>query len=230
MNPAPSPDADPNPPRPPLTRERVLAAALALADADGLEGLTMRRLAQALGVEAMSLYNHVEGKDAVLAGIVDLVVAEMARPRQGGDWRAEMRARAVSAHGVLMRHPWAALPLISEVNVGPAMLAYVEATLGCLVGAGFSYRLADWAWNAMDAHIYGFTLKELRFPFAPEDYAREAAAYLPMLPAERFPHLRGLSLAIIAGAYDGRQDFRFGLEMVLDGLERRLAGAAQRLP
>ncbi|MDF1838361.1 MAG: TetR/AcrR family transcriptional regulator C-terminal domain-containing protein, partial [Planctomycetota bacterium] len=179
--------------RQPLSRERVMQAALALADEIGLEALSMRRLGQELGVQAMSLYKHVPNKDAILDGIVDLVAGEIQWPGPPGDWKAAMRARAQSAHAVLMRHPWATLLIVSRANVGPAMLAYVDRTLGCLVGAGFSYAMADHAWNTIDAHVYGFTLQRLNFPFEPEEYAEVAAAYLPSIPEDVYPHLVGMT-------------------------------------
>lgn len=213
----------PNPkkrPRIPLTRERVLHAAIVSADEGGIDALSMRKLAQALEVEAMSLYNHVANKSDVLDGIVDIVVEEIDVPTIGADWRAAMRKRANSAHEMLLRHPWASLLLVSRVNVGPTMLRYVDATIGCLREAGFSYEMADRAWNAIDSHIYGFTLQELNFPFDPAEYANAAREFLPMIPAEKFPHLNALSQQVIDGNHDGVQDFEFGLELILDGLER----------
>lgn len=206
--------------RQPVTRERVLRAAVALADAQGLDALTMRALGAALGVQAMSLYNHVAHKDDVLDGIVDLVVAEIDVPSAAAPWRDAMRARALSAHAVLMRHPWACGLLMSRANVGPAMLRYVDATLGCLHGAGFSLPMADHAWNAMDSFIYGFTLHKLNFPFKPEEYAVMAAHFLPNLPAERFPTMRALTEQVVAGTHDGLHELAFGLDLLLDGLER----------
>lgn len=211
--------------REPLSTERVLRTALTLADTGGAEALTMRRLGQELGVEAMSLYKHVANKDAILDGIVDLVVGEIALPSPEDDWRTAMRRRGVSAHDVLLRHPWACRLLMSRPNVGPAMLRYVDSTLGSLRGAGFSIEQADRAWNAMDSHIYGFTLQKLNFPFEAEQFPEVAEAHLPQLPPGRYPHLTELAVHVIDGAYDGVPDFTFGLDLVLDGLERMLAGA-----
>lgn len=210
------------PRREPLTRDRVLQAAVHLADTLGLEALSMRRLGEELGVEAMSLYNHVANKDAILDGIVDLVVGEISPPDPREPWKPAMRRRAISAHAVLMRHPWATMLLVSRANVGPRMLRYVDATIGCLRAAGFSFALADHAWNAIDSHVYGFTLQKLSFPFKPEEYATQAAAFLPQLPADRFPHLRGMSEEVVAGRHDGLHDLEFGLDLLLDGLERLL--------
>lgn len=206
--------------RRPLTRDRVLEAAITLADDEGIESLSMRRLGQRLGVEAMSLYKHVANKDDVLAGMVDHVADEIEAPRVGGDWKAEMRRRARSAHAVLMRHPWATMLIVSRANVGPAMLRYVDATIGCLREAGFSYPMADHAWNAVDSYVYGFTLQKLNFPLAPEAYAEAASGFLHLIPAEDFPYLNGLSQQVIAGAHDGLHDLELGLGLILDGLEQ----------
>lgn len=205
--------------RAPLTRERVLRAAVRLADDGGIEALSMRRLAQALGVEAMSLYNHVANKDDVLDGITDMVVGEIDVPAIGADWKAAMRQRATSAHEVLLRHPWASLLIVSRVNIGPAMLRYVNATIGCLREAGFSYAMADRAWNAIDSHIYGFTLQELNFPFDPSEYADAAESFLPLIPADQYPYMNALARQVIDGSHQGVQDFDFGLELILDGLQ-----------
>jgi AcrR family transcriptional regulator len=209
-------------PRQPLSTDRVLRAALTLADAAGTEALTMRRLGQHLGVEAMSLYKHVANKEAILDGIVDLVVGEIALPRPGDGWKAAMRRRGVSAHEVLMRHRWACRLLMSRVSTGPAMMAYVDSTLGTLRAAGFSIELADHAWNAMDSHIYGHTLRQLLFPVEPQGYGGAAREHLPKLPPDGFPHLTELGLHVAEGRYDGTVDVTFGLDLILDGLERLL--------
>lgn len=213
-----------SPRRAPLTTERVLRAALEMVDRGGLEALSMRNLAAALRVEAMSLYNHVANKEHILDGLVELVVGEIAPPVIGDDWRAAMRARARSAHAVLMRHPWATMLFVSRVNVGPAMLRYVDATIGCLRAGGFSYALADHAWTALDAFVYGFTLQKLNFPLDPKEYASAAKQFLPLIPVERFPHLNGMSQEVISGRHDGLHQLELGLDVLLDGLERlRLA-------
>ena len=212
--------SDPSKTREPLSRERVLDVALALADEIGLESLSMRRLGQELGVQAMSLYKHVPNKDAILDGIVDRVAGEIDWTWKGDDWRASMRERAQSAHRVLVAHPWATMLIVSRANVGPAMLNYVDRTIGCLRAAGFSYAMADHAWNAIDAHVYGFTLQKLNFPFEPEQYAEVAAAYLPSIPEDRYPHLVGLTREVISGRHDGIQELEFGLDLILEGLER----------
>ncbi|MBF6476267.1 MULTISPECIES: TetR/AcrR family transcriptional regulator C-terminal domain-containing protein [Nocardia] len=212
--------------RAPLTRDAVLHAAVRLADEHGLSALSMRRLAQTLGVEAMSLYNHVRNKDDLLDGIADLAVAEMTPPTIGGDWRAALRARSVSAHEVLLRHPWATGLIGTRINVGPAMLRYIDATVGCLRAAGFSLPQADRAWNALDSHLYGFTLQELSFPLEPSEYGSAAQQFLPLIPADEYPHMHALAQLVIDGKHSGIADFEFGLELILDGLERVLAANA----
>jgi AcrR family transcriptional regulator len=213
-------------PRVPLTRDRILRVATRLADKHGIESLSMRKLALELGVEAMSLYNHVANKEDLLSGLVEIVVGEIDVPAIGGDWKAAMRQRAISAHDVLLRHPWATMLIVSRANVGPVMLRYVDATIGCLREAGFSYEMADHAWNAIDSHIYGFTLLELNFPLDPSEYADAAKNYLPQLPAGQYPYLRALSQMVIDGKHSGLHDFEFGLDLLLEGLERLRARSA----
>ncbi|MHC4954987.1 MAG: TetR/AcrR family transcriptional regulator C-terminal domain-containing protein [Planctomycetota bacterium] len=208
--------------RSPLSSERVIRAAVRLADEAGLDSLSMRRLGQELGVEAMSLYSHVANKDAILDGMVEAVVGEIALFDPESDWKTAMRRRGISAHEVLMRHPWATKLIVSRVNDGPAMLRYVDSTIGILRAAGFPIAVVDHAWNAMDSYIYGFTLQKLNFPFQPEEYSNVAADYLPQLPADDYPHLVEMTKAVIDGTHDGLHEFTFGFDLVLDGLERAL--------
>ena len=213
-------------PQEPLSKERVLRAAVALADKGGLATLSMRNLGQALGVEAMSLYNHVANKDEILDGMVEVAVGEIDLPAAGAVWKTAMRRRAISAHAALVRHPWASGLIVSRINIGPAMLRYVDSTLGVLRTAGFSYAMVDRAWNAMDSFIYGFTLQELNFPFQPDEYADVAADYLPQLPADEYPHLAELTKLVMGGEHDGVAEFEFGLDLILDGLERELGAGS----
>ncbi|TWU10296.1 Tetracycline repressor protein class H [Novipirellula galeiformis] len=203
-----------------LNRDVVLRTAIQFANQHGIESLSMRKLAELLGVEAMSLYNHVSNKDAILDGIVDIVAGEIELPTLAGDWKSSMRRRAMSAHEVLMRYPWATMLIVSRPNVGPAMLRYVDATIGCLVQAGFSYAMADHAWNAIDSYVYGFTLQKLNFPFQPEEYAQVAETFLPQIPADEYPYLNGMSQQVISGRHDGLHDLQLGLDLILDGLLR----------
>jgi len=210
--------------RPALSRARVLRTALRLADKSGLESLSMRKLASELKVEAMSLYNHVANKDDILDGLVELVVAKIEPPSLDVDWRVALRERAHSAYAALSRHPWATLLFMSRVNIGPKMLHYVDATLGCLLQAGFTHAEADHAWNAVDNHIYGFTLQEQNFPFEPGDYAAVAKQYLDLIPAQEYPALNALTHEVIEGRHAGVHDLDFGLDLILEGLERLRKG------
>lgn len=209
--------------RTPLSRERVLRAAVALADRDGIDALTMRRLGEELGVEAMSLYNHVANKGDVLDGIVDLVVGDIRVPPAGTPWRTAMRERAISAHEVLLAHPWAAMQLMSRFNIGSGMMGYLDATLGRLREGGFTVEGALDAWHTLDSHIYGFTLQELSIPFDVEDNATVSAGVLPQVSADTHPHLVEVLTEIMQ--HGREEDFTLGLELILDGLERRLAQA-----
>lgn len=204
----------------PLSREQILQTALHLADEGGLEALSMRKVAQELGVKAMSLYNHIANKDDMIDGIVNLVVSEIELPRFDLDWKTAMRRRAISAHEVLLKHPWAAMAIMSRINIGPAMLSYIDRTIGCLREAGFSWEMADHAWNAIDSHIYGFTLQELNFPVEATEYAETAESFISHIPPGQYPYMHQLSLYIIDGSYDGLHDFELGLDFVLDGLDR----------
>ncbi|AFY37944.1 transcriptional regulator, TetR family [[Leptolyngbya] sp. PCC 7376] len=201
----------------PLSRERILQAALHCVDADGLDALSMRKLAEGLGVKAMSLYNHVKNKDDIIDGIVELAIAEIERPDPKQDWRVAMRNRAISAHQVLLKHPWATMAIASRVNIGESSLSYVDATLGCLLEAGFSYEIADHIWNALDSYIYGFTLQELNFPFEASEYAKVAAEFVHLIPVDQYPYLNGLTHHVIKGQYNGIHNFEFGLDVLLAG-------------
>lgn len=212
--------------KPPLSREKILAVAMNMADEQGLQGLSMRKLADQLGVKAMSLYNHVQNKDDLIDGLVERVVAEIPTPNPSKPWKAELANRGIKAHQVLMRHPWASVPLVSRANVGPNMMGYVNATLGCLMEAGFSPAMADHAWNAMDNYIYGFTLQSLNFPFKEGEYQHVAAEYLPSLPQQEWPYLYALTEQVAAGQHSGINRFEFGFEMILEGLEALLIKAS----
>lgn len=209
--------------REPVSRERALAKAVAIADAEGIGALTMRRLAQELGIEAMSLYHHVANKDDVLDGITDLVVGQIQVPPSGTPWRTAMRERAISAHEVLLAHPWAATLIMSRLIVGPGITRYLDATLGRLREGGFSIHGALDAWHALDSHIYGFTMQELQLPFDSADNAQVSADVLPMFDPAEFPYVVEVVTEI---SQSGRvEHFEFGLDLLLDGLERALAAS-----
>jgi AcrR family transcriptional regulator len=209
----------------PLSRRRVLDAAVALADRDGVGALSMRKLAQELGVEAMSLYHHVAGKDAILDGIVDVVFAEIELPSGEGGWKAAMRRRAVSARETLRRHPWATALMESRSTPGPANLRHHDAVLGVLRNAGFSVELAAHAYSLLDAYIYGFALQESSLPFeTPEETAAVASSIMDGFPADAFPYLTEIAVEhVMRPGYDYGNEYQFGLELILDGLERALA-------
>lgn len=205
-----------------LTRDLVLRQAVALADAGGIEALSMRKLARELGVEAMSLYHHVSDKNDLLDGMVDLVVGEFERPGPGDDWRTAMRARCRSVREVLGRHPWAVGLLDSRTNAGDGTIGHHDAVLGCLRTAGFSLALAGHAFAVLDAYVFGFALQDRNLPFeTPEELEAIATAMLERFPAERYPHFAEFSVEhVLQPGYDFAAEFDFGLELVLDGLER----------
>jgi len=209
--------------REPLNRERVLRAAITLADKEGLDALTMRRLGQKVGVEAMSLYNHVKNKDDILDGIVDLVLTDIDVPPAGTDWKKAMRRRSISAHEVLVAHPWAAMQIMSRYSIGLGMTRYLDATLGRLREGGFTIEGALDAWHTLDSHLYGFTLQQLNLPFAADEASRVSADVLPGLSAEEFPHVVEVIGHVMRS---GRvEDFEYGLDLILDGLEAGLNGS-----
>jgi AcrR family transcriptional regulator len=210
--------------RRPLSRDRVLEAAIALADAGGIEALSMRKLAQALGVEAMTLYYYVAKKDDILAAIVDLVVREFELPSSGADWKRAIRASAVSAHESLLRHPWAASLMLSGAEVSPARLRYMDGLLGALRGAGFSAEMTDHAYHALDSHIMGFTLWLVGMDLGTrEELAELATSFLRELPRDEVPHLaEHIEQHLKPRNPAEPSEFVFGLDLILDGLERLL--------
>jgi len=209
-------------PRTPLSKERVLRAALVLADEGGIESLTMRKLGQELGVEAMSLYNHVANKDDILDGIVDLVFSEIAVPSARAHWKAAMRRRGISARDVLLRHPWATSLMQTRTKPGPATLRHHDSVLGSLRKAGFTVDMAAHAFSVMDGYIYGFALQQINLPsHTSEEAAELAQGILRELPADEYPHLAEMIVEhALKPGYDYAEEFAFGLDLILDGLER----------
>ena len=208
--------------RAPLSRERVILEGVALADQDGIDMLTMRRLADRLHVEPMSLYHHVANKDEILDGMVDVVFREIELPEAGAEWKTAMRDRASSARDALRRHPWAIGRMESRVNAGPATLRHHDAVIGCLRAAGFRIQLTAHAFSAIDGYLYGFAMQELNLPFhTPEETAAMAVTFLEQFPATQFPHLAELTMEhVMLPGYDYGDEFEFGLALILDGLER----------
>ena len=212
--------------RAPLTRERALSAAIALADAEGLGSLTMRRLAQELGIEAMSLYHHVANKDDILDGMVDMVFGEIDLPAAGEDWKTAMRERARSARAALTRHPWAISLMESRSSPGPATLRHHDAVLGSCRGAGFSVAMAAHAFSLIDSYIYGFVLQEVNLPFD-DSSDLEAVVGAMMLPfsTDDYPHLVELTTEhILKPGYSYGDEFEYGLGRILDSLEAAARG------
>jgi AcrR family transcriptional regulator len=208
--------------RVPLSRERVILEGVALADENGIGTLTMRRLADRLQVEPMSLYHHVANKDEILDGMVDVVFREIELPRAGAEWKAAMRDRASSARKALRRHPWAIGRMESRANPGAATLRHHDAVIGCLRAAGFTIELTAHAFSAIDSYLYGFAMQELNLPFhTPDETAAMAVTFLDQFPATEFPHLAELTTEhVLLPGYDYGNEFEFGLDLILDGLER----------
>jgi AcrR family transcriptional regulator len=200
----------------------VLGAAVALADRGGVRSLSMRKLAHELGVEAMSLYHHVANKDDILDGIVDVVFSEIELPSGEADWKTAMRQRATSAREALLRHPWATGLMESRSTPGPATLRHHDAVLGILRTAGFSVELAAYAFSLLDSYIYGFALQEANLPFdTPEETAEVAQAIMADFPADEYPHLTEMTIEhVLQPGYDYGNEFLFGLDLILDGLDR----------
>ena len=218
-------------PRVPLSRERVLRAAVALADERGIEELSMRKLGQQLGVEAMSLYNHVANKEDVLDGMVDFVVGEIDPPPTGTDWKTAVRERALSARRALLRHPWTSRVLESRTTPTPMVLEYFDSMIGLFRAGGFSIDLTHHAMHAMGSRLFGFT-QEL-FDDSSNDLDPEAEAVMLQTMAAQYPHLGEMALAIshdensvVGQGCDDQFEFEFALDLLLDGLER-LRGRAR---
>jgi AcrR family transcriptional regulator len=209
--------------RPPLNRDRILAAAVEIADERGVSAITMREVASRLGVEAMSLYNHVANKDDILDGMADLVAEQFDLPQDADDWREAMRRRAVSAHEVFGRHPWAPMLFDSRESSGPSRLRYLDWVLGTLIRAGFSTDDAARAFSLFDSYIYGFGIQQFNFSAGGDAPPEERAeAILAFIPAEQYPYLHQMASHAMQVGYDAEADFDFGLEIILDGLERIL--------
>ena len=211
-------------PRPPLSRQRVIEAAVAVADERGVTAVSMRKVAERLGVEAMSLYHHVANKDAILDGIVDAVFDEIELPEPDLDWQTAMRLRATSARDALSRHSWALGLIESRRNAGPATLRHHDAVIGSLRGAGFSIVDAVHAVSVIDSYVYGFTLQEQQLPFeTPEELENAASELVRRMPVDAYPHLREVAAEHALPSGDPYADeFAFGLELILGGLERLL--------
>ena len=210
-------------PRTRLNRDRVLQAAIELADAAGIESLTMRKLGVELGVEAMSLYNHVANKSDLLDGMIDTVFGQIALPPAGTDWRIAMFQRADSLRAVLSRHPWATALMESRTTPGPATLRHHDYVIGTLRAAGFSIGLTAHAFSLMDSYIYGFALQQTNLPSQAGGTAQLAQRIVAQFAADEYPHLTELTVEhVLQPDYDYADEFAFGIDLILDGLEGAL--------
>ncbi|CAL9278651.1 TetR/AcrR family transcriptional regulator [Streptomyces griseoincarnatus] len=214
--------------RTPLSRERVIGTAMAVADEKGAAALTMRAIAEPLGVEAMSLYHHVAGREDILDGMVDAVFGEIDLPPRGTDWKSALRHRADSARAVLLRHPWAVGLMDSRSQPGPATLRHHDAVIGTLRAGGFSVPMAAHAVSLIDSYLYGFVLQELSLPFRGASELDEVAgAILRDMPADTYPHLTELATEhVLKPGYDYAGEFAFGLTLILDALHPDEAASA----
>jgi AcrR family transcriptional regulator len=207
----------------PLSRDRVLHAALEIADAGGIGSLTIRSLAQALGVQPMSVYHHVANKEQILDGIVDLVFAEIDLPSPEGEWRAEVRRRCESARAVLRRHAWAIGLLETRTSPGPATMKHHDANIATFRAGGFSIALTAHAYALIDSYVYGFALQEASLPFDDSNVAEVAAPMMEMFRDGGYPHMVELATEhVLKPGYDFGDEFAFGLDLILDGLAARL--------
>lgn len=204
-----------------LSKQRVVVEAVRIADREGVDGLSMRRLAGALGAGAMSLYHYVANKDELLDAMIDIVFAEIELPPEGIDWQSAMRREAESARQVLARHPWAIGLMESRTSPGPANLRHREAVTACLRRAGFSVVMATHANWLLNSYVYGYALQAASLPFDTADELADMTegVYLPQLPPAEFPYLNESAAALVAAGYDPAEEFTFGLDLVLAALE-----------
>jgi AcrR family transcriptional regulator len=208
-------------PRLPLSRDRILASALTLADANGIESLTMRKLGQELGFEAMSLYNYVANKDDLLDGLLDLVLAETELPSPSGEWDAAVRSSAISVHDALRRHTWAGALVMSPSRIRPARLRYMDALLGRLREAGFSADTTYNAYHVLDGHIFGFSQWEVSHTYPDIDESQMVAMIETTITTEEYPYLHEhANQHFAAGAHREVSAFAFALDLILDGLKK----------
>ncbi len=204
-----------------LSKQRLVVEAVRIADREGVDGLSMRRLAGELGAGAMSLYHYVASKDELLDAMIDVVFGEIELPSAETEWQTSMSRRAHSAREVLVRHPWAIVLMESRTTPGPANLRHREAVIACLRQAGFSIVMATHANWLLDSYVYGFALQEASLPIGSGQELAELTedVYLPQLPPEEFPYLNESAAALAAAGYDPATEFAFGLDLVLAALE-----------
>jgi AcrR family transcriptional regulator len=208
-------------PRLPLTRDRILQAALELADESGIDSLTMRKLGQELGFEAMSLYNHVANKDDVLDGILDLVLVESEPPSPEGNWDIAIRGSALSVHAALRRHPWACSLVMDPGRIRPARLRYMDLLLGRLREAGFSAETTYHAYHVLDGHIFGFSLWETSHSYTDEEVSNFVERFARTITPDAYPYLHEHGEQHFSeGPHQDVSAFEFGLDLIVEGLKR----------
>ena len=218
-------------PRLPLTRDRILQTAVALADRDGVDGVSMRKIAQELGVVPMALYKHVSGKDELLGGMIDVVVSQIDPPGADLEWKPAIRGRILSARQALLRHPWASRVMESRTEPSPIVLAYMDSMIGMFRAGGFSLDLTHHAVHAMGSRLMGFS-QELFNDNADTDPAVEAEMWGQM--ADVYPSIYELFVtvshddrSVVGPGCDDQFEFEFALDLMLDGLERAKAAATE---
>jgi AcrR family transcriptional regulator len=207
-----------------LNKDRVLRAAVALADKAGIEALSMRNLAEELGVVPMALYKHVAGKEELLDGMIDIVIGEVDPPAGDADWRTGIRQRILSARRSLRRHPWAPGAIESRANPSPAMLAYIDSMVGMFRAGGFSIDLTHHALHALGSRLYGFTPEVFNDSQGLDPQALEM---LVRQMKDSYPHVAELAQAVyhdeasvVGEGCDDQFEFEFALDLLLDGLDR----------
>ena len=204
-----------------LTRGGVVKAAITMADRVGLESLTMRKLGEAVGVEAMSLYNHVANKEDLIDGMIDVVFGEIVLSTRDSEWMSAMRLRAVSMRDILSRHRWAVGLMESRTNPGPANLRHHDAVLGNLRVAGFSIEMAAHTYSVLDSYIYGFAQTQMSLPFdATAEVVAMGEAMLKNFPVDEYPDLAEMIVHAMKPGYDHGGEFDYGLDLVLEGVDR----------
>jgi AcrR family transcriptional regulator len=211
--------------RTPLNRERVLRAAVELADREGIEAVSMRRLGQELGVEAMSLYNHVAKKEDLLDGMVEFIVGEIGPVSDGSDWKTVARSRILSARRVMLRHPWASEVIVSRRQPGPLMMGYMDGMGGIMLRGGFSVDLMHHAFHALGSRVLGFS-QELYDDSGELQVAPEMQALMLRQMAEAYPNLAAVAAqvahdeaSVVGTGCDDQFEFEFALDLILNGLE-----------
>lgn len=205
-----------------LTREKVLHAAIELADEIGIESLTIRKLADRLGVGAMTIYHHIPSKEEIIDGMVEVVFDQIQKPHFGVDWKVAMRERCISARKVLNRHPWAAPLMESRVAPGPANLSHHDAVIGCLRTGGLSVQMAAHAYAVLDSFVYGFAFEEATLPAGGGEGLAEVAEQIAAnFPTDVYPHLAELTFEhVLQPGYSFGSSFEFGLDLIIDGIDR----------